>query len=88
MHFENAQTNLGRLFRWGDTRSRMGLLGQGEPQSMDAASLAAFIRQSFYPTVLTSSDVSFVTEQGILPPSGGVSIKEILFRLIDKKGAL
>lgn len=70
-----------------EARRFMGLLGQGEPQSMDAASLAAFIRQSFYPTVLTSSDVSFVTEQGILPPSGGVSIKEILFRLIDKKNA-
>ena len=49
--------------------------------------LAAFIRESFYPTVLTASDVSFVTEQGILPASGPVYAKEILFRLIDKKSA-
>jgi stage II sporulation protein D len=65
----------------------MGLPGQGEPQSTETPSLAAFIRQSFYPTVLTTSDVSFVTEQGILPPVGTLPIKEILFRLIDKKSA-
>jgi peptidoglycan hydrolase-like amidase len=70
-----------------EARRFMGLPGQGEPQSMDTASLAPFIRQSFYPTVLTASDVSFVTEQGILPPAGGISTKEILFRLIDKKNA-
>src|SRR5262249_5825592 len=51
-----------------DARRFMGLPGQGEPQSTDIASLAAFIRQSFYPTVLTPSDVFFVAEQGILPP--------------------
>jgi peptidoglycan hydrolase-like amidase len=68
-------------------RRFMGLPGQGEPQSTETPSLAAFIRQSFYPTVLTTSDVSFVTEQGILPPVGTLPIKEILFRLIDKKSA-
>jgi peptidoglycan hydrolase-like amidase len=68
-------------------RRFMGLPGQGEPQSTETPGLAAFIRQSFYPTVLTSSDVSFVTEQGILPPVGTLPIKEILFRLIDKKNA-
>src|SRR6266581_8001895 len=66
-------------------RRFMGLTGQGEPQSTDVAALATFIRQNFYPTVLATSDVSFVTEQGILPPSGAVPLKEILFRLIDKK---
>src|SRR5262245_48349798 len=68
-------------------RRFLGLSGQGEPQSTDLPALATFIRQSFYPTVLTSSDVSFVTEQGILPPTGMISTNEILFRLIDKKGA-
>src|SRR5262249_56618950 len=42
---------------------------------------------SFYPTVLTASDTSFLTEQGILPPSGNIPLKEVLFRLIDKKNA-
>jgi stage II sporulation protein D len=65
----------------------MGLPGQGEPQSADAASVATFIRQAFYPTVTATSDLSFVTEQGILPASGAIPTKEILFRLIDKKSA-
>jgi peptidoglycan hydrolase-like amidase len=68
-------------------RKFMGLPGQGEPQSTDIAALATFIRQAFYPTVITTSDLSFVTEQGILPASGTVTPKEILFRLIDKKSA-
>ena len=68
-------------------RRFMGLGGQGEPPSTETAALAAFIRQNFYPAVLTTSDVSFVTEQGILPPSGTIPAKEILFRLIDKKSA-
>jgi stage II sporulation protein D len=70
-----------------DARRFMGLSGQGEPPSSDVPALAGFIRQSFYPTVLTTSDVAFVTEQGILPPSGGLTTNEILFRLIDKKNA-
>jgi stage II sporulation protein D len=65
----------------------MGLPGQGEPPSMDATELAAFIRQSFYPAVRTTSDRSFLTEQGILPPSGTLPAKELLFRLIEKKAA-
>jgi stage II sporulation protein D len=68
-------------------RRFMGLPGQGEPQSNELPALAAFLRQSFYPTVLTASDVAFMTEQGILLPAGTLPVKEILFRLIDKKGA-
>lgn len=68
-------------------RRFMGLPGQGEPPSMELDALAGFIRQSFYPAVLTTSDVSFVTEQGILPPAGTLPAREILFRLIDKKSA-
>jgi stage II sporulation protein D len=70
-----------------DARRFMGLTGQGEPPSMEVPQLAGFIRQTFYPTVLTASDLAFVTEQGILPPSGGLPLKEVLFRLIDKKNA-
>jgi stage II sporulation protein D len=49
--------------------------------------LATFIRQSFYPTVRTTSDRVFLAEQGILPPSGDTPTKELLFRLIEKKAA-
>jgi len=65
----------------------MGLAVGGEPSSTEPASLATFIRQSFFPAVLTGSDLSFLTEQGILSPSGAIPVNEILFRLIDKKGA-
>ena len=70
-----------------EARRFLGLPGQGEPSSMNLEPLAAFIRKNFYPTVLTTSDVSFVTEQGILPVAGSIPANEILFRLIDKKSA-
>ena len=68
-------------------RKFLGLTGQGEPPSEEPAALAIFIRESFYPTVRTSSDLTFLIEQGILPAMGSLTTEEILFRLIDKKGA-
>src|SRR5437667_248575 len=67
--------------------SFMGLPVVSEPSSTEPESLATFIRQSFFPAVLTSSDLSFLTEQGVLSSSSAIPINEILFRLIDKKGA-
>jgi stage II sporulation protein D len=64
-----------------------GLPDHGEPASMEPAALATFVRQTFYPTVAPPSDVSFVTEQGLLPPTGSWPVAELLFRLIDKKAA-
>src|SRR5262249_24527060 len=85
--WKDAVLAVARVSNFSEARRFLGLAGQGEPQSLDTTALARFIRQSFYPTVLTDSDVSFVTEQGILPPSGKLSTAEILFRLIDKKNA-
>jgi peptidoglycan hydrolase-like amidase len=65
----------------------MGLPIRGEPPSADLPALSTFIRQSFFPAVLSASDQSFLMEQGILSPAGNISYKDILFRLIDKKGA-
>jgi stage II sporulation protein D len=45
------------------------------------------VRQTFYPSVETTSDLTFVNEQGLLPVSGPVTTGDLLFRLIDKKGA-
>ncbi len=70
-----------------DAQRFMSLPNQGEPPSMEPAALAPFIRQAFYPSVATMSDLSFVTEQGLLPPTGSLPTEELLFRLIDKKGA-
>jgi stage II sporulation protein D len=85
--WKDAVLTVAGVSNFTQARRFMGLRGQGEPQSMETASLARYIRQSFYPSVLTTSDVSFVTEQGILPPSGRLPVKEILFRLIEKKNA-
>jgi len=86
-NWKDAVLAVAGVSNFSQARRFMGLSGQGEPQSMDTPSLASFIRQSFYPSVLTTSDLSFVTEQGILPPSGNLPLKEILFRLVDKKNA-
>src|SRR5438093_7604434 len=43
-----------------DAERFMGLPVRGEPPSSDTAALAAFIRQSFFPGVLTTSDQSFL----------------------------
>jgi len=86
-NWKDAVLTVAGVANFTEARRFMGLPGQGEPQSQDPAALATFIRQTFYPAVLTSSDLSFVTEQGILPPSGSIPAREILFRLIDKKSA-
>ena len=56
-----------RVTNFTDAARFMGLPARGEPSSTDPAALATFIRQTFYPTVLTT-DESFVREQGLLPP--------------------
>src|SRR5438128_4971290 len=53
----------------------MGLPIRGEPPSTDLTVLSAFIRQSFFPAVLTDSDLSFLMEQGILLPAGDTPYK-------------
>ena len=35
----------------------------------------------------TTSDEGFLTEQGILSPTGAIPTEDLLFRLVDKKGA-
>lgn len=66
----------------------MGLPVRGEPPSAEPAALATFIRESFFPAVLADSDQSFLMQQGILPAAAGsIPYKDVLFRLIDKKGA-
>jgi hypothetical protein len=85
--WKDAVLTVADVSNFSDARRFMGLPGQGEPPSMDVTELATFIRQSFYPAVRTTSDRSFLTEQGILPPSGTLPAKELLFRLIEKKAA-
>jgi peptidoglycan hydrolase-like amidase len=76
-----------RVKTYGDAARFMGLAGRREPPSAKAGALATFIRRTFYPLVLTASDLSFVREQGILTAGQVTPRKEVLFRLIDKKSA-
>lgn len=68
-------------------RKFLGLQGTGEPPSNNLPQLAKFVRESFYPGVKPSSDLDFLVEQDILPSAGNVNRNEVLFRLIEKKGA-
>jgi peptidoglycan hydrolase-like amidase len=76
-----------RVSNFTDAARFMGVPGRGEPPSTEAATLATFIRQTFYASVVTASDLSFAREQGLLPADGPVSLPDVLFRLIEKKSA-
>ena len=65
----------------------LGLEGIGEPPSSEPDILAEFIRTRFFPNVPTESDLGFLQEQGILSPSGGDAVRDVLLRLILKKNA-
>ena len=85
--WKDAVLEVAGISNFSEAQHFMGLAVRGEPASSDATTLAGFIRQSFFPNVLTSSDLSFLTEQGILSSSDQIPLKEILFRLVDKKAA-
>ena len=71
-----------------DAARFMGLESGREPTAAaNAITLATFIRRTFYPSVRTGSDLSFVQEQGIMTAGEVVPRREVLFRLIDKKSA-
>jgi stage II sporulation protein D len=71
-----------------DAARFMSLESGREPTpAANAITLATFIRRTFYPTVRTGSDLSFVQEQGIMTAGEVVPRREMLFRLIEKKSA-
>ncbi len=86
--WRNGVLAVARVATFADAARFMGQLEHGEPAATaDADSLAAFVRQTFYPTVMTASDRGFLNDQGILPATGALPANELLFRLIDRKGA-
>jgi stage II sporulation protein D len=76
-----------RVATFADAARFTGVPDRGEPPSTEPAALASFIRQTFYPTVATTSDLSFVNEQGIIPAGASLATPELLFRIIDRKAA-
>ena len=85
--WKDAVLAVAGVSNFSDAEHFMGLPLRGEPPSADLPALSSFIRQSFFPAVLTASDQSFLMEQGILSAGQNTPYKEILFRLIDKKNA-
>jgi len=85
--WKDAVLTVAGVSNYTEARRFMSIAGQGEPPSAETGALATFIRESFYPTVQTTSDLSFITEQGILSADGSLPAREVLFRLIEKKGA-
>ena len=86
-NWKDGVLTVARVSNFAEAARFMGLQERGEPASTEPAPLAAFVRQTFYPAVAVTSDLSFVTEQGLLPPTGSWPAGELLFRLIDKKAA-
>ena len=85
--WKNGVLTAARVSTFAAAARFMGLPERGEPPSSDPAALASFVRQTFYPLVATTSDLSFLNDQGILPVAGTLAPRELLFRLIDRKGA-
>jgi len=86
-NWKAAVLAVARVATFADAARFMGLPDRGEPPSPEPAALATFVRQTFYPGVATVSDLSFLNDQGILPVTGTLPADELLFRLIDRKGA-
>jgi stage II sporulation protein D len=87
MDFKTAVLNVAGVSNYTQLRRFLGLTGMGEPPSTNLAQLAKYIRENFYPSVKPASDLEFLVEQDILPGTGVANRNEVLYRLIDKKGA-
>jgi stage II sporulation protein D len=85
--FKQAVLNVAGVSNFTELRRFLGLPGAGEPASMELTPLAEYLRENFYPNVKALSDSDFLIEQGILPMAGLASPSEVMYRLIDKKGA-
>ena len=86
-NWKDAVLAVAHVATFSDAARFMGLPDAAEPPSGSPAALASYLRQTFYPSVATVSDLSFLNDQGILPVTGTLPLNELLFRLIDRKGA-
>jgi stage II sporulation protein D len=85
--FQSAVLTVAGVTTYSDARRFLGVGGAGEPPSTAAPELARYLRETFYSGVKTASDLEFLIEQGILAAAGAVNRDEVLYRLIDRKGA-
>lgn len=86
-NWKDGVLSVARVSTFSEAARFMGLPDRGEPPSTAPAELAAFVRQTFFPGVTVTSDMTFLNDQAILPVTGVLPANELLFRLIDKKSA-
>jgi peptidoglycan hydrolase-like amidase len=70
-----------------ELRRFLGIQGTGEPPSSSLVPLSKYLRENFYSGVKPLSDLDFLVEQDILPSTGTVNRNEVLYRMIERKGA-
>jgi stage II sporulation protein D len=85
--FRSAVLSVAGVSNYTGLRRFLGMQGTVEPASNALPQLAKYVRETFYPGVKPESDLDFLVEQGILPRSGPADRNDVLYRIIDKKGA-
>jgi stage II sporulation protein D len=84
---KSAVLGVAGVSNYTELRRFLGLQGTGEPPSNNLPELAKYLRENFYPNAKPASDLEFMVEQDILPSSGAVNRNDVLYRMIDRKGA-
>jgi stage II sporulation protein D len=85
--FRSALLGVAGVSNYTDLRRFLGIQGTGEPPSSNVRDLAKYLRENFYPNAKPSSDLDFMVEQDILPSTGMPNRNDVLYRLIERKGA-
>ncbi|HZI51793.1 MAG TPA: SpoIID/LytB domain-containing protein [Terriglobia bacterium] len=85
--FKSAVLGVAGVSNFTELRRFLGISGTGEPPSNNLPELAKYLRETYYPNTKPSSDLDFMVEQDILPSAGSVNRNEVLYRMIDRKGA-
>jgi stage II sporulation protein D len=86
--FQRAVLAVAGVSNYAELGRFLGMSGVGEPPSTQRAQLAKFLRETFYPSARPLlSDLDFLVEQGILPGAGAIERSDVLFRMIERKGA-
>ena len=88
--FKSAVLGVAKVSNYTELRRFLGIPGTGEPPSAAAGNLpqlAKYLRENFYPNTKPQSDLDFLVEQDILPSTGTPNRNDVLYRMIERKGA-
>jgi len=85
--FKSAVLGVAGVSNYTELRRFLGIQGAGEPPSNNLPQLAKYLRENFYPNAKPQSDLDFLVEQDILPSAGTPNRNDVLYRMIERKGA-